>query len=228
VDEAFILPLENMVKSHKTNLVFGVVQMDEEREHYFNAMVALGNDERDHYYKRHLVPFTEYLPLKGLLWPLVDLFTIPMSDFSSQETFKPLMQVGEYQTGLSICYEDAFGSEAIQALPQAAYLINASNDAWFGKSLAPHQHLQIARMRALETGRYLLRSTNTGVSAIIGPDGGIRAKSPLLELDVLRGEILPLVGETPYVRFGDSAILTLLVLSLVAGFSRHYMNLGDR
>jgi apolipoprotein N-acyltransferase len=137
VDEAFIQPLENTVKKHQIDLVFGVVQMDQQRKRYFNAMVALGNPERDYYYKRHLVPFTEYLPLKGLLWPLVDLFTIPMSDFSTQEPFKPLMQVGEYQAGLSICYEDAFGNEAIEALPQAAYLINASNDAWFGKSLAP-------------------------------------------------------------------------------------------
>jgi apolipoprotein N-acyltransferase len=222
VDEAFIQPLENMVKQNQTNLVFGVVQMDDERKHYYNTMVALGNEERDHYYKRHLVPFTEYLPLKGLLWPLVDLFTIPMSDFSTQAAIKALMQVGDYPAGLSICYEDAFGNEMIEALPQAAYLINASNDAWFGKSLAPHQHLQIARMRALETGRYLLRSTNTGISAIIGPDGGIRAKSPLLELDVLKGEVLPLAGETPYVRTGNLAILILLVLSVIVGFSlRH-------
>jgi apolipoprotein N-acyltransferase len=129
VDEAFIQPLESTVKKHETHLVFGVVQMDQERKHYFNAMVALGNEERDHYYKRHLVPFTEYLPFKGVLWPLVDLFTIPMSDFSIKQELKPLMRVGDYLAGLSICYEDAFGSEMIEALPQAAYLINASNDA---------------------------------------------------------------------------------------------------
>ncbi|MEW8505930.1 MAG: apolipoprotein N-acyltransferase [Candidatus Thiodiazotropha sp.] len=225
VDEAFIGPLENTVKNHHTDLVFGVVQMDEEREHYFNAMVALGNEERDHYYKRHLVPFTEYLPLKSILWPLVDLFTIPMSDFSTKEA-KPLMQVGDYLAGLSICYEDAFGNEVIDAIPQAAYLINASNDAWFGKSLAPHQHLQIARMRALETGRYLLRSTNTGISAIIGPDGDILAKSPLLKLDVLKGEILPMQGETLYAKLGNLGILSLLLLSLIVAFPCAYSRFG--
>ncbi|MES9969347.1 MAG: apolipoprotein N-acyltransferase [Candidatus Thiodiazotropha sp.] len=218
VDEAFIQPLENTVKNNNTHLVFGVVQMDQAREHYYNAMVALGNDERDQYYKRHLVPFTEYLPLKGILWPLVDLFTIPMSDFSTKEDARPLMRVGDYLAGLSICYEDAFGSEMIEALPEAAFLINASNDAWFGKSLAPHQHLQIARMRALETGRYLLRSTNTGISAIIGPGGEIIEASPLLALDVLQGEILPLTGQTLYARIGNLAILTLLLLAMIAAF----------
>jgi apolipoprotein N-acyltransferase len=228
VDEAFIQPLENTVKNHKTHLVFGVVQMDQERKHYFNAMVALGNEERDQYYKRHLVPFTEFLPLKEILWPLVDLFTIPMSDFSTPEDSKPLMRVGEHLAGLSICYEDAFGTEMIEALPQAAYLINASNDAWFGKSLAPHQHLQIARMRALETGRYLLRSTNTGISAIIGPAGDILVASPLLEVDVLKGEIVPLEGETPYAKFGNLSVLALLLVSMIVAFPYRYTILRDR
>ncbi|MCU7919923.1 MAG: apolipoprotein N-acyltransferase [Candidatus Thiodiazotropha sp. (ex Epidulcina cf. delphinae)] len=218
VDEPFIQPLETTVKHHGSNLVFGVVQMDEARERYYNAMVALGNEERGRYHKSHLVPFTEYLPLKRLLWPLVDLFTIPMSDFSASEAAKPLMRVGPYQVGLSICYEDAFGNEMIRALPEAAYLINASNDAWFGESLAPHQHLQIARMRALETGRFLLRSTNTGISAIIGPDGELLARSPLLQLDVLKGEILPMHGVTPYARVGNLGILSLSAAALMAAF----------
>lgn len=228
VEEAFIQPLENTVRNHHTHLVFGVVQMDEERNHYFNAMVALGNDERDQYHKRHLVPFTEYLPFKTILWPLVDLFTIPMSDFSARQESKPLMRVGEYLAGLSICYEDAFGAEMVQALPQAAYLINASNDAWFGKSLAPHQHLQIARMRALESGRYLLRSTNTGISAIIGPKGDILERSPLLEIDVLKGTILPMQGETPYAKLGNLGILALLLVTLMAAFPCAYSGFGKR
>ncbi len=219
VDEAFLQPLEAELIRHGTHLVYGVVQMDGKRERYFNAMVALGNTEggnpeRDSYHKRHLVPFTEYLPLKSLLWPLVDLFTIPMSDFTAGSDAQPLMRVGPHRVGMSICYEDAFGSEMIQALPEAEYLINASNDAWFGRSLAPHQHLQIARMRALETGRYLLRATNTGISAIIGPGGEVVKHSPLLELDVLVGEILPMAGTPPYARYGNLPLLALLLLSL--------------
>lgn len=218
VDEAFLQPLEAELKRQGGHLVFGVVQMDEARERYYNAMVALGNPQRDSYFKRHLVPFTEYLPLKSLLWPLVDLFTIPMSDFAAGTHEQPLMQVGPHQAGLSICYEDAFGNEMIQALPQAEYLINASNDAWFGRSLAPYQHLQIARMRALETGRYLLRTTNTGISAIIGPGGELLRQAPLLTLEVLTGEIQPMSGTTPYARFGNLPLLALLLLLLILAF----------
>lgn len=218
VDEVFLQPLEAELKRHGGHLVFGVVQMDESREHYFNAMVALGNPQRDSYYKQHLVPFTEYLPLKSLLWPLVDLFTIPMSDFSAGSAEQPLMQVGAHQAGMSICYEDAFGSEMIKAMPEAEYLINASNDAWFGRSLAPYQHLQIARMRALETGRYLLRATNTGISAIVGPKGEVLKRAPLQELDVLTGVIQPMGGSTPYARIGNLPLLALLLLALILAF----------
>ncbi|MEJ2620409.1 MAG: apolipoprotein N-acyltransferase, partial [Candidatus Thiodiazotropha sp.] len=119
VEEAFIVPLEKRIRESGSNLVFGVVQMDRQRDNYYNALVALGNQQRGHYYKGHLVPFTEYLPLKTLLWPLVDLFTIPMSDFSAREQQKPLMQVGPHTVGMSICYEDAFGREMILALPEA-------------------------------------------------------------------------------------------------------------
>ncbi|MES9851570.1 MAG: apolipoprotein N-acyltransferase [Candidatus Thiodiazotropha sp. L084R] len=215
VEEAFIQPLEKRVRDHDSNLVFGVVQMDQTRKHYYNALVALGNEERDSYYKGHLVPFTEYLPLKSILWPLVELFTIPMSDFSARLQEKPLMKVGNHSVGMSICYEDAFGNEIIKALPEAAYLINVSNDAWFGDSLAPPQHLQIARMRALETSRYLLRSTNTGISAIIGPHGEFLSRSALQRQDVLQGEILPMSGLTPYARVGNLAVLIMLIVTLV-------------
>jgi apolipoprotein N-acyltransferase len=217
VDEPFLQPLEQALQRHGSQLVFGVVQLDPDGKRYYNAMVAMG-EQRDHYRKRHLVPFTEYLPFKSVLWPLVEFFTIPMSDFTAGSKAKPLMQVGQYQVGMSICYEDAFGVQTIQALPEAAYLINASNDAWFGDSLAPHQHLQIARMRALETARFLLRATNTGISAVIGPSGELRDTAPLLQEAVVEARIQPLSGSTPYGRMGNLPILGILVLTLVIGF----------
>ncbi|MDJ0805378.1 MAG: apolipoprotein N-acyltransferase [Gammaproteobacteria bacterium] len=217
VDEAFLQPLEQELKARGTELVFGVVRLGEDGSRYYNSMVSMGK-LRDHYSKRHLVPFTEYLPWKPILTGLVDFFTIPMSDFTPGSKPKPLMRVGEHQVGMSICYEDAFGTEMAEALPEAAYLINASNDAWFGRSLAPHQHLQIARMRALETSRYLLRATNTGISAIVGPDGALLARTPLMQETVLKGEILPMSGITPFARFGNLPILALLSLGLVIGF----------
>jgi apolipoprotein N-acyltransferase len=217
VDEPFLQPLEAALQKHGSNLVFGVVRLDEDGERYYNAMISMGSG-RDSYFKRHLVPFTEYLPLDFIFKPLVDLFTIPMSDFTAGGKPKPLMRVGPHQVGMSICYEDAFGVEMIQALPEAAYLINASNDAWFGDSLAPHQHLQIARMRALETGRWLLRSTNTGISAIVGPKGDMVAKTRLMEVEVLEGSVQPMIGITPYGRFGNLVVLGLLLFSLMIAF----------
>jgi apolipoprotein N-acyltransferase len=117
----------------------------------------------------------------------------------------------------TICYEDAFGAEQLDFLPEAGLLLNVSNDAWFGNSLAPHQHLQIARMRALESGRFLLRATNTGISAVIGPQGTVLARSPQFETHVLTAEIHPRAGSTPYVRIGNAAVVVLAVLLLIAG-----------
>lgn len=134
------------------------------------------------------------------------------------------MTVAGLKVGASVCYEDAFGEEVIDALPEAGLLVNVSNDAWFGDSLAPHQHLEIARMRAKETGRYLLRATNTGISAIIGPQGKVIARSPQFEPHALSGKISGYAGTTPYVRFGNWAIVVvlsvLLVVSRIAGGRR--------
>jgi apolipoprotein N-acyltransferase len=155
--------------------------------------------------------------MRWLLEPLVDVLQIPMCDFASGSDKKPLLTLAGHPAGISICYEDAFGEEVIEALPEAAFLVNASNDAWFGDSLAPPQHLQIARMRALETGRFMLRSTNTGISAIIGPKGELLDSSPAFEMHVLEGEIQPLTGMTPYARLGNWAVVLLALVIFGAG-----------
>jgi hypothetical protein len=112
---------------------------------------------------------------------------------------------------------DDHGASRRSAGYLAAFLVNASNDAWFGDSLAPHQHLEIARMRAKETQRYLLRATNTGISAVIAPSGAILARTGLFEKAVLTAEITPLAGATPYVRLGNAAPVGLALLLAVAG-----------
>ena len=116
--------------------------------------------------------------------------------------------------GLSICYEDAYGVETIAALPEADLLINGSNDAWFGDSFAPHQHLEIARLRALETGRYLLRATNTGVSAIIDSAGDVVVQSPQFRTHVLSAAVRMHQGLTPFARYGRGPILGLTAFML--------------
>lgn len=213
VDDPFLRPMEQEARVNRSSLLLGIADW-KPGDKYYNAMIALGT-ERAVYHKRHLVPFGEFMPLKPLLQPLIDWLQIPMSDFSPGEAGKPLLRVAGYSAGISICYEDAFGAEVIAALPEAAFLVNASNDAWFGDSLALPQHLEIARMRALESGRYLLRSTNTGISAIIAPDGRVAARSPAFEQDVLTGLIMPLQGLTPYARWGNWMIVCLAFIGLM-------------
>ncbi len=164
------------------------------------------------------MPFGEFLPFEPVLGPVLGFLEIPMSDFSAGPRGEPpLLTLAGHSAGISICYEDAFAAEVREALPAAAFLVNASNDAWFGDSLAPHQHLEIARMRARETERYLLRATNTGVSAIIGPRGEIVSRSRLFEPAVLTAEIVPLAGATPFVRFGNSAVVAIALMLVVIG-----------
>jgi apolipoprotein N-acyltransferase len=125
------------------------------------------------------------------------------------------LQAAGYPVATSICYEVVFGEQIIRALPEAAMLVNVSNDAWFGDSLAPHQHLEMARMRAKETGRPMLRATNTGISAIIDHTGRITEQAPQFEIAVVSGPVLPMQGATPYVRTGNVPIVLLSVACLL-------------
>ena len=168
---------------------------------YYNSLVMLG-EQRGTYSKHHLVPFGEYLPFEPQLRPLLDFLSIPMSSFSAGAERQPTLDAGDLRFGATICYEDAYASEVAKALPMANVLVNVSNDAWFGNSAAPHQHLQIARVRALEFGRPLLRATNTGISALIDHRGGLQAVSPQFQPYALRGEVQPRTGLTPFARFG--------------------------
>lgn len=180
----------------------------------FNSLVLLGADPQV-YNKRHLVPFGEYLPLKPLLrWPL-DMLKVSIADFAAGAgDDPPLFHAGGFSMGLSICFEAVFGSEVISALPEAQVLVNVSNDAWFGDSASPHQHLQMARMRAIETGRYLLRATNTGISAIIDEKGRIAGKTRQFEPDAVATKVPLFTGSTLYVLTGDILVVTLCLVLL--------------
>ncbi len=214
VEEAILRPLDERMRQEGRDLLSGIV-VRKPGGRYFNAMISLGISGRQAYFKRHLVPFGEFLPLKPLLGGVLDFLDIPMSDFSNDRQVSPVLHLAGQPVGVDICYEDAFGNEVADALPEAAFLINASNDAWFGDSLAPHQHLQIARMRALETGRELLRATNTGISAWIGADGKVKAKSAQFRPAVLVAQVQPRRGTTPYVYWRDWPLILMSGLSLL-------------
>ncbi len=164
------------------------------------------------YAKRHLVPFGEYVP-PGFAW-FFDLVRIPMSNFSAGPPRQPPLAIAgqpDVKIAPNICYEDLFGAEILDALPAATLLINLSNTAWFGDSLAQPQHLQIARLRALETGRMMLRATNTGITAAIAPDGRVLGALPPFTAGALRVEAQGFTGFTPYARWGDLPALLLAI-----------------
>jgi apolipoprotein N-acyltransferase len=182
---------------------------------YYNSVVSRGSSPPQIYRKSHLVPFGEFIPLRSLLAGIVGALAIPLQDFSrGGADQRPLAVAGE-RVAVNICYEDAFGEEIIRQLPEATLLVNVSNVAWFGRSLAPQQHLQIARARALETGRAMLRATNTGVTGVIDPRGELVAVAPEFTTTAVTHQVQGHRGATPYVRWGNYAAL-LLCLALIA------------
>jgi apolipoprotein N-acyltransferase len=174
---------------------------------YYNGAISLGSAPSQRYYKVHLVPFGEYIPLKKVWGWVIGVLHIPLSDFARGATDQRPLAIGGQRVAVNICYEDAFGEEIIRQLPEASVLVNLSNLAWFGDSFAPWQHAQMSQMRALETGRMMMRATNTGVTAIIDARGHILASLPLFTRGTLSGEIQGYAGSTPYVRWGNTPIL---------------------
>jgi len=211
----FLDALAKRARNSKTDLILGLPVSDPKSGKYYNSVIAFGS-EVDVYHKRHLVPFGEYLPLEKYLDPVLKFLSIPMSRFSAGNSDKALIKTTSHAIGISVCYEDVFGEEVITGLPEADFLVNLSNDAWFGDSFAPHQHLEMARMRALETGRYMVRSTNTGISAIIDPKGRITYQAPQFEVATLAANVQSYSGATPYVRIGNlPAILFCFVIATI-------------
>jgi len=210
----FLIEMQEKAREQGFQVVAGV--FDEDRfGNIYNALLTLPV-EGGRYHKRHLVVFGEFIPLRFLIEPFKTLIQVPMSDLSAGAEEQPLLRLADYPVGASICYEAAFSREIRRALPHAAFLVNASNDAWFGDSLAPHQHLQIAAMRALESGRWMARATNTGISALIDPHGRVVARTPQFEQAVLRGKITPMQGATPFARLGEWPLWLLAGLGLAA------------
>jgi len=215
----FLTELAQQANKHKTSMLIGLRYVDTEHgsRHFFNSAVVLNGGGLSFYHKFHLVPFGEYVPLKWLLGDFLAFLQIPMADFSPSEQHKPVVTMAGVNAAISICYEDAFGEEIIDGLPKANFLVNISNDAWFGDSLAPYQHLQKAQVRALETERPMLRSTNNGISAVIDDKANLVAISPLFRLEVLTAEFQPMQGATPYSIAGNYLVLiSILVMTIVA------------
>lgn len=216
VEPAFLERLESIARRNGGDLLLGV-PLRSGPQVYFNGVISLGVSPPQAYHKVHLVPFGEFIP-PGFGW-INRVLAFPLSDFSPGKTGQAPLAAAGARVAVNICYEDAFGTEIARQLPAATLLVNVSNVAWFGDSLAPKQHLQIARMRTLETGRMLLAATNSGVTAAIGTDARVLAELPQFVEGKLDVAAQAHTGATPYVRFGDWLALGACALALAIGLA---------
>lgn len=211
VPQTVIEELIDHVTTHKRTLFFGAF-IEEPRDHFYNSVLAVhpGREHED-YRKRHLVPFGEFIP-PGFRW-FVDQMNMPIGDQQRGAAYQAPISVKDQRIALNICYEDLFGAEIIDAWRDPAraptVLLNVSNLAWFDDSLALDQHLQISRMRALETARPMLRATNTGATALIDARGQTVALLPYLTRNALDVTVQGQTGTTPFVRWGNAPTLIL-------------------
>jgi apolipoprotein N-acyltransferase len=221
IEPEYLARLERAARRNDSDLLLGVPFRAPPSE-FYNSVVTLGTSPRQVYHKVHLVPFGEFVPPGfGRVMALVD---IPLSDFSRGSPQQKVLEVAGQRVAVNVCYEDVFGDEIARRLPEATLLVNVSNVAWFGDSLAPSQHLQIARLRALEDGRMYLTATNTGITAAIDRDGRVISRLPQYAEGILEVAAQGYSGATPYVRFGDgpAVLLSLLVLASAVFIARRY------
>lgn len=219
----FYQPLQQAAWEQGTEVIVGSVYQDDTLGRMLNSIIVLGDTNQpfdskviQRYNKHHLVPFGEYVPLENLLRPLGSVFNLPMSAFHSGEALQPpLLSKARYFTS-AICYEIIEGGQLQRNLSEKTdFILTVSNDAWFGDSIGPWQHLQMARMRALELGKPVLRATNTGVTAFINARGQIVAQAPQFIETALTHKIAPTEGKTPYAVLGDKSLYLLSLMLLV-------------
>jgi apolipoprotein N-acyltransferase len=221
IDPSYLERLRAAARRNDGDLLLGVPYRAAPGE-YYNSVLSLGVSPPQMYSKVHLVPFGEFVP-PGFGW-IVHVLSIPLADFSRGAPDQPPLAVAGQRVAVDICYEDAYGAAIARALPAATLLVNVSNVAWFGDSLAPAQHLEIARLRAIETGRMMLTATNTGITAAIDRDGRVIARLPEFAIGRLEVQAQGYVGATPYSRTGDwptlAAALALLAAALFVARAR--------
>ena len=210
----FLNGIDTLGQQSQTAIITGIPTQNSENGRYYNSVIALGT-AKGTYHKQHLVPFGEYIPLENWLRGTIDFFDLPMSQFSSGPENQPLIKVGALNISSAICYEIVFPELVARSAANAEILLTLSNDSWFGDSLGPKQHLQMARMRALENAKPLIRATNDGLTALIDKHGKITATIPAFQRTVLTGEITPQRGQTPFNRWQSIPIILLSLATLV-------------
>jgi apolipoprotein N-acyltransferase len=215
----FVNEMTATAREHHALLITGIPIKNIHNNHYFNAVISVGNVASGFYLKHHLVPFSEYIPLQKLLGRVFDFLQIPMSDLIADHGLqKPLTLANGIQMLTFICYEIAFPEQVLYPLKNIGLILTVTNDAWFGHSIAQAQHLQMASMRALETGRPVLFASNNGITALISAKGKLLSTAPPFETYVLTGKIQAYTGMTPWQRYTMDPILLILASLLYFAF----------
>ncbi|MCX7121248.1 MAG: apolipoprotein N-acyltransferase [Gammaproteobacteria bacterium] len=212
--EKFIHQLGQLAKKNNSNIIFGVPIQNGKND--YNGLLLIG-DNQGQYLKRHLVPFGEYTPFYSVFGKAMSYFNIPMSAFSEGPRNQPELKINKIQISPFICYEIAFPIRVLSRAENSEFLITLSDDSWFGKSIALAQHLQMAQVRSLETGRYQLLSTNTGITAVISPFGDIIKGAPIDQRVVITEDVQPMTGETPLMVWRYYPVAGLIILMLLLG-----------
>lgn len=208
----FLEQLPTLVNQRQATILAGIpYEHPKKNNQYYNAIVRLENNQTSQYYKHHLVPFGEYLPAT-VFREIAEYLHVAVYETARGEVNQPLLSIKNIPTLPFICYEIAYADILLKALPKVQLLLTISDDAWFGHSMARAQHLQMAQMRSLQSGRYQIVATNNGISAIINPKGDIIATVPSFETHILNSSIKAMTGMTPWAYVGDNLIIVALGL----------------
>ena len=207
----FLVGIDKAAKVNQTALLTGIPTQDWNTGKYYNSVLALGT-ARGQYDKTRLVPFGEYVPLEGLLRGLIRFFNLPMSSFSLGAQVQPLLTIAGEPIATAICYEIVYPDLVARISREATLLLTVSNDAWFGDSFAPQQHMQMARMRAIENAKPMLRGTSNGVTAMVDHRGKIEKQLEQFSVGELRGNIVPRAGQTIFAKTGSWPVVIMALL----------------
>jgi apolipoprotein N-acyltransferase len=185
-----------------------------------NTMTILGT--KQHYIKRHLVPFGEYVPFESILRGLIEFFDMPMSSLQEGPNHQPYFNLNNFKILGLICFDIAFPLSFRSEIKNADFIINISNDTWFGNSYGPYQHLQIVRARALESNKWIARGTSDGISTIVDNKGTIVDLLPKNARDTLYGTIFRTNNSTFFFNYGYLFAPLLSLILLVSFFVIRY------
>ncbi len=212
----FLESIRQESRARNSDVMIGLLRFDFDSGEIRNGLLSMSEAGDGWYYKRRLVPFGEFFPVPAVVRRWMRLMNLPYYDMTSGVDDQPPLTAGGQRLAATICYEDAYGSDQLAALVDATLLVNVTNNAWFGDSAAPHQQLQMACFRAREAGRWLLRSTSNGITAVLGPDGQVEERAPQFVPAVLKATVQPRSGLTPYARVGNWPVLSLALLFIAA------------